>query len=211
MLQTFLVVLMGVAAAQASPGPNMFAVIGTALGRGRRAALLVVSGIASGTLVWAALVSLGLGAVFASVPVLLTVLKFIGGGYLCYMGLRGLRAALRGGEATLRAETQALSDIAAWRRGFFVVMTNPKALLMWMAMATFLFGTGLDAAQVFAFGPLVAISATLIYGFYGVVFSTGIASRGYARFWRWIETAFGLAFGGLGATLLISGARDIRP
>ena len=51
MLQTFFVVLLGVAAAQASPGPNMFAVIETALGRGRRAALVVVSGVASGPLV----------------------------------------------------------------------------------------------------------------------------------------------------------------
>lgn len=211
MLQTFLVVLMGVAAAQASPGPNMFAVAETALGRGRRAALLVVSGIASGTLVWAALASLGLGAIFASAPALLTLLKFVGGAYLCYMGLRGLRAALRGGGATLQAQTRTLSDFAAWRRGFFVVMTNPKALLMWMAVATFLFGTGLGAVQVFAFGPLVAISATLIYGSYGLMFSTGLASRGYARFWRWIETSFGLAFSGLGATLIISGLRDIRP
>ena len=211
MLQSFLIVFLGVAAAQASPGPNMFAVIETALGRGRRAALLVVAGIASGTLVWAAVAALGLGAVFTAVPALLTALKFIGGAYLCYMGFRGLRAALRGGEATLRTETRVLSDFAAWRRGFFVVMTNPKALLMWMAIATFLFGAGLGAAEVLAFGPLVALSATLIYGFYGVMFSTGLASRGYARFWRWIEAAFGIAFGGLGATLIISGARDIRP
>lgn len=211
MLQTFLLVFLGVAAAQASPGPNMFAVIEIALGRGRRAALLAVSGIASGTLVWAAAASLGLGAVFAAVPALLTALKFIGGAYLCYMGFRGLRAALRGSEAALRAETRPLSDFAAWRRGFFVVMTNPKALLMWLALATFLFGTGLNAAQVFAFGPVVALSATLIYGTFGILFSTGLASRGYARFWRWIETAFGLAFGGLGAALIVSGVRDLRP
>lgn len=211
MLQTYFVVLLGVVAAQASPGPNMFAVIETALGRGRRAALLVVAGIASGTLVWSALVSLGLGAVFAAVPALLTALKFIGGAYLCYMGLRGLRAVIRGTEAALRAETRPLSDFAAWRRGFFVVMTNPKALLMWMAIATFLFGAGLGARQVLAFGPVVALSATLIYGCYGVMFSTGLASRGYARFWRWIEAAFGTAFGALGATLIISGVRDLRP
>ncbi|KQX39988.1 threonine transporter [Devosia sp. Root436] len=211
MLQSFLLVLLGVAAAQASPGPNMFAVIETALGRGRRSALLVVAGIASGTLVWAAIASLGLGAVFTAVPALLTALKFIGGAYLCYLGFRGLRAVLRGTEAALRAETRPLSDPAAWRRGFFVVMTNPKALLMWLALATFLFGAGLNAAQVLAFGPVVAISATLIYGFYGVMFSTGLASRGYARFWRWIEAAFGTAFGALGLTLLISGLRDIRP
>lgn len=211
MLQNLLLVFLGVAAAQASPGPNMFAVIETALGRGRRAALLVVAGIASGTLVWAAVAALGLGAVFAAVPALLIALKFIGGAYLCYLGFRGLRAVMRGADAALHAETRALSDAAAWRRGFFVVMTNPKALLMWMALATFLFGTGLNAGQVLAFGPFIALSATLIYGFYGVMFSTGLASRGYARFWRWIEAAFGTAFGVLGLTLIISGIRDLRP
>ena len=65
--------------------------------------------------------------------------------------------------------------------------------------------------QVLLFGPAVALSATLIYGFYGVMFSTGLASRGYARFWRWIEAAFGAAFSALGLTLLISGLRDLRP
>ncbi len=211
MLQTYFFVAIGVAAAQASPGPNMFAVIEMALGRGRRAALLVVAGIATGSLVWAALAALGLGAIFAAVPALLTALKFIGGAYLLYMGMRGLRAALRGDEAALRAETRVVSDLAAWRRGFFVVMTNPKALLMWLALATFMFGEGLGALQVLGLGPVVALSATLIYGFYGVMFSTGLASRGYARFWRWIEAAFGTAFGLLGATLIISGIRDLRP
>ena len=128
MLQSFLLALVGVAAAQASPGPNMFAVIGAALGNGRRAALLVVAGIASGTLVWAAFAALGLGAVFTAVPALLTALKFIGGAYLCYIGFRGLRAVLRGTEATLRPETRTLSDSAAWRRGFFVVMTTAPIL-----------------------------------------------------------------------------------
>lgn len=211
MLQTFLLVFLGVAAAQASPGPNMFAVIETALGRGRRAALLVSVGIASGTLVWAALASLGLGAVFAAAPALLTALKFIGGAYLCYLGFRALRTALGGTDAAPRPETRALSDIAAWRRGFFVVVTNPKALLMWLALATFLFGAGLNPGQVLAFGPVVALSAALIYGFYGVMFSTRLASRSYARFWRWIEAAFGIAFGALGATLVFSGIRDLRP
>ncbi|KRA50191.1 LysE family translocator [Devosia sp. Root635] len=211
MLQSFLLVFLGVAAAQASPGPNMFAVIGVALGNGRRAALLVVAGIASGTLVWAAMAALGLGAVFAAVPALLTALKFIGGAYLCYMGFRGLRAVLRGTDSALRAETRPLSDLAAWRRGLFVVLTNPKALLMWLALATFLFGTGLNPGQVLLFGPAVALSSALIYGCYGVMFSTGLASRGYARFWRWIEAAFGTAFGALGLTLLISGIRDLRP
>lgn len=210
MLHSFFFAWLGVVAAQASPGPNMFAVAETALGRGRRAALLVVAGIGCGSLVWAMLAALGLGALFTAAPLLLVVLKFIGGGYLLYLGIRGLRAALRGGSPMLVAEREPLSDLAAWRRGFLVVMTNPKAALMWMAIATFLFGAGLGAVQVLAFGPVVAASAVAIYGFYGLLFSTSLASRGYARFWRWIGAAFGTAFAALGLTLLVSGLRDLR-
>lgn len=211
MLQSFLLAWLGVVAAQASPGPNMFAVAETALGGGRRAALLVVTGIGTGSLVWALLAALGLGALFAAIPVLLTILKFVGGAYLLYIGIRGLYAAFKGTSPALQAERAPLTDLAAWRRGFLVVMTNPKAALMWMAIATFLFGAGLGNGEVLAFGPVVAISALTIYGFYGWLFSTSLATRGYARFWRWIGAAFGTAFSALGLSLIASGARDLRP
>lgn len=210
MLEAFLAAWIGVALAQASPGPNMMAVASVALGQGRRAALLVVAGIGSGTLVWAAGVSLGLGALFAAFPLLLTLLKFAGGLYLLFMAFKALRAILAGSAASVAATTAPLDDLAAWRRGFFVVMTNPKAALMWSAVATFLFGAGLDAWQVLAFGPVVAISAMTMYGAYGLLFSTGVAMRAYARLWRAVEAAFGLAFGALGATLLVWGLRDLR-
>ncbi len=156
MLHAFLIAWLGVAAAQASPGPNMMAVAATAFAQGRAPALMVVAGISSGSLVWALATAAGLGALFAAAPVLLTVLKFAGGAYLLYLALRGALAAIRGTTtiaATAAAERPGL--VAAWRRGFLVVMTNPKSALMWSAIATFLFGAGLDAWQVFAFGPVV--------------------------------------------------------
>jgi len=210
MLEAFFAAWVGCVLAQASPGPNMLAVAGVALGQGRRTAMFVVLGIASGVMVWAAGVSLGLGALFAAFPLLLSLLKFAGGLYLLWMGIRALRAVLAGGNVAVTANETPLNPASAWRRGFFVVMTNPKAALMWSAVATFLFGAGLGGAQVLAFGPIVAISAAVIYGVYGFLFSTSFATRVYGRFWRGIEAAFGAAFGALGSALLIWGVRDLR-
>lgn len=207
MQHAFLIAWIGVVLAQLSPGANMMAVIAVALGQGRRHAVLVALGIASGSLVWAAAVALGLGAVFQAWPVTLTVLKYAGGLYLLIIGGKALRAALLGRSGTVAAARAPLSGLAAWRRGFFVVMTNPKAALMWSAIATFLFGAGLGNGQVLSFGPMVALSALIIYGGYGLVFSTGIATRAYARFWRASEAVFGLAFGALGIALLVSAVR----
>ncbi len=210
MIEAFFAAWLGVALAQASPGPNMMAVASVALGQSRRAALLVVLGIGSGTLLWAAAVSLGLGTLFATLPQLLTLLKFVGGLYLLLIAWRALRTIATSPALDVAASKTPLSDAQAWRRGFVVVMTNPKAALMWSAVATFLFGAGLTNWQVLAFGPVVALSAIGIYGTYGLLFSTTAAMRTYRRFWRWIEAAFGLAFGALGATLLLWGLRDLR-
>jgi len=211
MLEAFILAWIGVIAAQASPGPNMFAVAQAALGQGRRAALFVVAGINTGMLVWAVGAAAGLGALFDALPVLLTVLKFLGGAYLLYLGLKGIKAALAGERQVVRAGKTDLSDAAAWRRGFLVIMTNPKAALMWSAVATFLFGMGLSNVQVMEFGPLAVISGLAIYGSYGLLFSTSFAATTFARFWRAIEAVFGAAFGVLGTMLVAAGIRDIRP
>lgn len=211
MLHAFFIAWLGVIAAQASPGPNMFAVAEAALGQGRRAALMVVAGINTGMLVWATGVAIGLGALFERLPVLLTALKFVGGAYLIYLAFKGLKTAIAPGGATVHAAKDRLSDIAAWRRGFLVIMTNPKAALMWSAVATFLFGMGLSNVQVLAFGPFAVASGLAIYGTYALLFSTGLATRVVQRFWRIIEAAFGAAFGALGAMLVISGTKDLRP
>lgn len=212
MLSIYFFAWLGVLSAQATPGPNMMAVASTALADGRRAALLVVAGIVTGVLVWTVLVAVGLGALFHRLPALLTILKFLGGAYLLYLGGRGIAAALRGGDrpGSISPRRAGVSAVAAWRRGLLVVMINPKAALMWSAVATFLFGSGLAATEVLAFGPIAAVSAALIYGLYGIAFSSRGAVAAYLRFSRWIEGVFGLVFGALGGTLLAAGAADLR-
>ena len=211
MLEAFLVTWLGVLAAQASPGPNLVAVASVALAEGRRPALFVVAGVASGMLVWSLGTALGLGALLAAHPLSLVAMKLVGGGYLLFLGLKAARATWRGEAATIRPAHGRLGDGAAWRRGLLVVLTNPKAALMWAAVSTFLFGLGLSAAQVLAFGPIGAASGLAVYGTYAWLFSTGLAGRAYARFARWVEGAFAAAFGTMGAGLILSGLREARP
>jgi threonine efflux protein len=211
MLTPILAALLGVMAAQASPGPNMMAVAGAALSQGRRSALLVVAGIATGSLIWAVATAFGLGELFRRFPQTLTALMFLGGLYLLWLGLRSLRSAWRGTAASIVANREQLTPAGAWRRGILVVLTNPKAALMWSAIATFLFGAGLPMQAVLGFGPLVALTATLIYGGYGLLFSSQMARRFYTRFARAIEFVFGAAFGALGGALILAGVRAIRP
>lgn len=211
MLAIYAVTWLGVLAAQASPGPNLAAVASVGLAQGRRPALWVVVGVATGMLVWSFATAMGLGLLIEAVPMSLLALKLLGGAYLLYLGLKAAIAMLRGGAPTaISPDGRGLTDGAAWRRGLLVVLTNPKAGLMWAAVASFMFGQGLSAWHVLAFGPLGALSGLAIYGGYALLFSTGVAMRGYARFSRWFEAVFAAAFGAMGGSLLWSGLREMQ-
>ena len=210
MIEAYLATLVGVMLAQSSPGPNMMVVASAALGQGRKAALMTVLGVASGMIIWAVAVAFGLAAVVALFPSLMTAMKILGGGYLLYLAFKSLHAAWTGGETAIKANRQALSPWQNWRRGLLVILTNPKAALMWTAVATFLFGAGLSTWAVLSFGPVAFVTGLMIYGSYGLLFSSGLATRTYVRFARYVETLLGMTFGALGGTLLADGVRDLQ-
>jgi threonine efflux protein len=210
MLEAYLLTLLGVMAAQASPGPNLMAVASVSLAQGRRSGLFVVGGVSSGMLVWSLATAYGLATVLDLFPYSLTAMRIVGGGYLLWLAFKGIRAALRNEPGSIRAAREPLTGRQAYMRGFLVLLTNPKAVMMWAAVATFLFGAGLTPAQVLAFGPVGALSGFVVYGTYALLFSTGLASRTYQRFARWIELAFGAAFGALGGKLFYDGVRELR-
>lgn len=209
MPHAYLFALIGIALAQISPGPNLFAVAGAALGKGFPAAAFIVLGIATGTILWVAAAALGLGALIALHPAILTGMKILGGGYLCYLGFKALRSALTGGAPAIRSSGEAWTPGSAWRHGLLITLSNPKAALAYTAVATFLFGSGLDALQVLGFAPIGCASAIVIYGIYALVFSTGPVRRIQARFARTTDALFGLAFGAIGARILSDGVREI--
>jgi len=87
-----------------SPGATLAVVVETALAEGRRAALLTVLGvgIANATLAMAA--AFGLSVVFHQWPSALQAVRFAGGAYLGYLGVRGLWLALFPGRWRIPAE-----------------------------------------------------------------------------------------------------------
>ncbi|WP_269274810.1 LysE family translocator [Sinorhizobium psoraleae] len=98
---------------------------------------------------------------------------------------------------------------AAYRRGLLVVLTNPKAALMWAAISMFLGSSQLGLLEFLAIGVGASMSAVVVYGAYALLFSTGVALRGYRRFFRMVDGTFGIVFGALGGRLLWDGVKHL--
>lgn len=211
MTETFLAAILGMIVAQASPGPNLMAVASVALRQGRWPGLFVVFGVASGIMVWVVLCATGVVGLMATYPEVGIAMRFLGGGYLLWLGVRAIRAAIANRPATIKASGRDHSLFSAWRLGALVVLTNPKAMLMWLAVSAFVFSAGVTPVQFLLFIPIGSLTAIAIYGGYAILFSTGAAQAIFSRFARWFEAAFGAVFGALGARLIADGIREARP
>jgi amino acid exporter len=187
----------------ASPGPNILAVLGTAMGEGRRAGVALALGVAMGSVLWALMTAAGLSALLASYAAALIVIKIAGGLYLLWLAFKAFRAASSRHAIAITAERQR-SPRAYVLRGLVIQMTNPKAVLAWIAIMSL--GLRHDAPLWVVAAIVVGTSllSLAIHYLYAVAFSTPTMVRVYGRARRAIQATLAVFFGCAGLKLLTS-------
>lgn len=199
-LETLLPFLPGFAAAfgilfvaASSPGPAVAMLLGISMGQGRRAALVAALGIALGSSVINIATLIGVGLLLQQAAWAMTILRFIGAGYLLWLAWGAFRKAAH--PPVVTAVTMAPRSMARmFTAGFALQVTNPKAIVFWLAIAA------VGATQ--GGGPLViglfiagafAISFAC-HGAWALVLSASPVRAAYERSRRYIESALGLFF-----------------
>ena len=172
-------------------GPNILAVIGTSMARGRRDGAVLALGIGIGSGVWASLTVLGLATLMTAYAGAVTALKFAGAAYLLWMAYKAFCSAATT-DADLKPKGEAGGNM--FLRGMTIQMTNPKAALQWIAIVAI----GIGPEAPYALGAALVISATILsvlgHLAYALTFSTTPVIRAYARARRWVEGALGAVF-----------------
>jgi len=114
-----------------SPGPNGLLALTHGALHGRRKALYTIFGGALGFVAVIALSMFGIGALLKASLGWLTVVKWIGGAYLVWLGIQVWRAAPIGVELCDSAEPR--GGGALFQQGMLSALTNPKGLLFFTA------------------------------------------------------------------------------
>lgn len=110
-----------------TPGPaNLFA-IATGAAKGKAGAVMAMLGMTCGTLVWSVGAAMGLSALVLAWPAVFRWMVYGGAAFVAWLGLKSLWSAWRpdagSGHAPIRLGPSAFRD------GFAVQISNPKALL----------------------------------------------------------------------------------
>lgn len=175
-----------------SPGPNTFIVTRLALGTGRRPALHAVLGIATGNACWLALTLAGASFLLARFPGLALGLRIVAAAFLGWMGLRALRAALKGGDLLTRVEGVAPPTGSAFRAGVLTSLTNPNTLPFYLSLLGVTVMPDAPRWLRFAAAGGVLLLCVAWYGGLAWSFSLEPVQAGYRRWARGINLALAL-------------------
>jgi len=111
-----------------TPGPSMALLIANSTRHGRRAGLLTVLGNGVGLCILVAAATLGLTSLMAFVAEWFDVIRWVGAGYLVWLGCTRLRAAWRRFPGEMPDAAPAVRKRWFWQ-GLAVALSNPKVLL----------------------------------------------------------------------------------
>ena len=130
-VDTWLIYLLAAIGLSLSPGPNGLLALTHGALHGRRKALYTILGGALGFVIVIALSMFGIGTLLESSLRWLTVLKWLGGAYLVWLGIQVWRSPPVGLQLSDRAAPR--GGASMFRQGALSALTNPKALLFFAA------------------------------------------------------------------------------
>ncbi|TXC70674.1 LysE family translocator [Sphingomonas ginsenosidivorax] len=187
-----------------TPGPNMLHVMTRSVAFGARRSMAAMAGCLVGLVLVLIASAAGLSALLLAWPRVFDALRYVGVGYLVFLGIKAWRGA-GGAPIDLGSDALPMSLSAArlFRGGFVIAVSNPKLLLF--AAASLPQFVNRAAPQGPQFAILVATFAAIECFWYGVY---GIGGHSLARYLkrpglrRAFDRATGVIFIGFGIALL---------
>lgn len=129
-LSTWLAFLLAAILIAVSPGPGAATSMSVGLRHGYLAALRAIFGLQSALIIQLSIVGAGLGALLATSATAFNVMKFLGAGYLIWLGIQKWRELPQ----AIDGDGAAVKPSGLFVQGLLVNLTNPKAIVFIAAL-----------------------------------------------------------------------------
>ncbi|MBD9652280.1 LysE family translocator [Ensifer sp. ENS09] len=151
----------------ATPGPTVLLALTNGSRYGVRRASAGMVGAVLSDFVLIGAVALGLGALLAASEFWFTVVKWLGAGYLAFLGIMLLRSKGTIQVATEAGGTAPVSSMAIFLKSYLVAVTNPKGYLFFTAfLPQFIDPAAPQAAQYAVLALVFAtVDFTVMFGY----------------------------------------------
>lgn len=192
------------------PGPAVLYIVARSAAQGRRAGLVSVAGIHTGTVVHIVAAVAGLSAVIAASAAAFTAVKLAGAAYLVWLGIQAWRSPARHSDGRPEV-TPVRSTRKLYLDGLVLNVLNPKTAVFFLAFVPQFVDPDRGAAslQLVTLGVLFIVLGVISDGAYALL-AAGAGARwrrspGRGRAGRRLT---GSIYIGLGAVTALSGGAD---
>lgn len=186
--------------ATVSPGPDFAMVTRNSLKYSRRTGVYTALGVSFGILVHVAYSLIGIGIVIAQSIVLFNIIKYIGAGYLIYIGWKSLRSKPRQVTPNMLNEKaeQDLKRAQALKMGFLTNAFNPKATLFFLSVFTQVISPTTPFIIQLFYGLEIMLIVFIWFALLAAMLSHSIIRIRIARVQYYFERAMGAVLIALG-------------
>ena len=153
------------------PGPSVIYIITRSITQGKKAGITSVLGIELATLCHITAAAFGLSAILVTSSFIFKIVKYIGAGYLIYLGLKVILSKSDHIEKKNSEETHPLT---LFRKGFIVNLLNPKTALFFYAFLPQFIdpSIGSSSLQILFLGLIFVSLATITDCTYALISSS---------------------------------------
>lgn len=156
-----------------TPGQDTMYILGRSIAQGRKAGIYSVLGISSGALIHVTASAFGLSAILMTSAVVFSIIKYIGAGYLIYLGVRMFLNKKDNLDIKVNSLNSNTDYSTMYRQGILTNLLNPKVALFFLAfLPQFINPAHTDGPLPFFFLGGIFITTGTIWCFVVVYFSS---------------------------------------
>ena len=180
-IQNYYSFIIAICLFQLFPGAGTIAILSATSTNGSKAGMSAVLGTLVGDFIYMSSAIFGLAAILNSYPRCFAATQYLGVIYLCYLGLKYL--FVRVGHSSID-ESSNKSNWKHFKQALAVCLTNPKAIMFFMAFFPLFLASEPGSATLFVMMAHVSI-ISLIYQ--ALLVMVGNALTQYISRWKYIK------------------------
>ena len=112
-----------------TPGNDTIFILSKSIAQGKKAGIMSVLGIATGSLIHTTLAALGLSIIIAKSLVVFTIIKYVGAAYLLYIGYKMITSRMKV-DANISTDANKINLLKIYRDAVLTNVLNPKVAML---------------------------------------------------------------------------------
>lgn len=206
-LTEFLTIIVIHFLAVASPGPDFAVVLKQSLIYGKRTGIWTSIGVGLGISIHVIYSLFGIGLIISQSILAFTILKFVGAGYLIYIGIKSLKEQpAKAMQAFAEDKAHIPSAMQSFKLGFLTNALNPKATLFFLSLFSVVISHETPLMVQAGYGIWMVVATGVWFCLISLFFASNRVRSFFQSFGHWVSRITGGALIALGVKLALTKA-----